>query len=177
MSAARLPAEQAAWARVAAELVNTAPRETDPPEKLLGVSDLERLLSLCPEPAPAASDLSAVRSVRGQLLVAFHAAGEGEGEFAAAVNPLLGTPWALARGPGGWALAPASSDDVASWLGARAARGLAELVLAYGLDRVHLCSAGDCLRAVADTSRNGNRRYCSRTCANRVNSRRFRAAR
>ena len=54
--------------------------------------------------------------------------------------------------------------------------GLAELAIAYGAERLHVCRAGDCLKAVADVSRNGTRRYCSRTCANRVNARRHRAA-
>ena len=69
------------------------------------------------------------------------------------------------------------TDDPAAWFGARAARGVTELALAYGVDRLHVCSAGDCLRAVVDVSRNGGRRYCSRTCATRTNVRRHRAAR
>ena len=59
----------------------------------------------------------------------------------------------------------------------RAARGLAELAIAYGVERIHVCHADDCLRAVVDVSRNGTRRYCSRTCANRTNARRHRGVR
>ena len=47
-------------------------------------------------------------------------------------------------------------------------------MIAYGIERLHMCSADDCLCAVVDVSRNGTRRYCSRTCANRTNSRRHR---
>src|SRR4051794_19202307 len=47
--ALRLSPVLAAWAQVAAELVNTRPRETDPPEKLVALADLERLLARCPE--------------------------------------------------------------------------------------------------------------------------------
>ena len=71
-------------------------------------------------------------------------------------------------------LGPVTEPRPAGWFGARAARGLAELVIAYGIERLHMCSADDCLRAVVDVSRNGTRRYCSRTCANRTNSRRHR---
>jgi predicted RNA-binding Zn ribbon-like protein len=174
----RLSTESAGWATTAAALVNSAPRETDPPEKLESLADLGGLLEAAPEPSPpaTAADLDAVRAVRSRLLAAFTA--HDEVQLAAALNPLLATPWEMAPGPrpGEWALGPARGGDLAEWLGARAARALAELALAYGIERLHLCMAGDCLRAVADVSRNGARRYCSRTCANRMNTRRFRSA-
>ena len=99
--------------------------------------------------------------------------------FAAAINPLLALDpdaWQLGRaGRGEWALGPrARNADVAAWFGARAAPGLAALAIAYGIERLHICAADDCRRAVVDVSRNGTRRYCSRTCANRTNVRRHR---
>ena len=175
MSALRLPADLAAWAELAAALVNTAPRETDPPEKLTGRAELERLLTGAPEPPPAAraADVQAVRDLRPALRAAFEAGNLGG--IAAALNPLLAagaTGWRMAPGAGGaWALGPQAPAGLAPWLGARAGRGLAELALAYGPERLHMCRADDCLRAVVDVSRNGTRRYCSRTCANRTNSR------
>jgi hypothetical protein len=176
VSALRLSPELAAWAEFAAALVNSAPRATDPREKLTGVEDLEALLAASPEPPPVAgeADVDGVRDLRGPLRDAFEA--KTVESFARAVNPLLAR-WQLAPAADGWALGPAAEADLASWLGARAARGLAELVLAYGIERLHLCRADDCLRAVVDVSRNGTRRYCSRTCANRTNVRRHRAAR
>ena len=179
MSALRLAPVHAAWAELAAMLVNTRSRETDPVEKLAGLQDLERLLTASPEPAPAVAerDLPAMRELRPLLLAAFEA--ETVDGFAAAVNPLLarspgGWEMAAAAAGGDWALGPVAPQRVADWFGARAARGLAELVIAYGIERLHLCAAGDCLRAVVDVSRNGTRRYCSRTCANRTNMRRYR---
>jgi hypothetical protein len=178
--ALRLSPVLAAWAQVAAELVNTRPRDTDPPEKLVALADLELLLARCPEPAPMATadDLEPVRALRPALLRAFEATASEA--FAAAVNPLLArtpTGWHMAPdGGGGWALAPAGDARVAEWLGARTARGLAELVIAYGVDRLHVCAADDCLCATVDVSRNGTRRFCSRTCANRTNVRRHRSA-
>jgi predicted RNA-binding Zn ribbon-like protein len=181
VSALRLSPELAAWAELAAALVNTGPRLTDPPEKLAGVEDVDRLLAACPEPAPATTQRSVtqLRRLRPALLRAFEA--ETLDAFAEAVNPLLertATGWQMAPAAGGgWTLGPAGRQDLAGWFGARATRGLAELAIAYGIERLHLCRADDCLRAVVDVSRNGTRRYCSRTCANRTNVRRHRQTR
>jgi predicted RNA-binding Zn ribbon-like protein len=176
MSALRLSPEHSAWAELAATLVNTRPRPTDPPEKLVGIAELQQLLAACPEPAPAAGerDLEPMRSLRPALVEAFEAATPAA--FADAVNPLLArSPWQLTAGADDdWTLGPTGEPRVADWFGPRAARGLAELVIAYGIERLHMCSADDCLCAVVDVSRNGTRRYCSRTCANRTNSRRHR---
>ena len=180
MTALRFPPVLAAWAQVAAELVNTRPRDTDPPEKLVGLDDLESLLADCPEPAPPVTeaDLAPVRALRPVLLRAFEASTPEA--FSEAVNPLLArarTGWQMAPGADGeWALGPVSDEQVAGWLGARAARGLAELVIAYGVERLHVCAADDCMCAAVDVSRNGTRRFCSRTCANRTNVRRHRSA-
>jgi predicted RNA-binding Zn ribbon-like protein len=179
VSALRLSPEHAAWAELAATLVNTRPRDTDPAEKLVGVAELSALLGACPEPAPVASevDLDAVRELRPALVEAFEATTPAA--FAEAVNPLLAlAPWQLTTGrDDDLTLGPVPKRRPADWFGARAARGLAELVIAYGIERLHMCAADDCLRAVVDVSRNGTRRYCSRTCANRTNSRRHRSLR
>jgi len=178
VSGLRLSGVFAAWAEQAAALVNTGPRATDPPEKLVGRAELEQLLRGGPEPSPAAGegDIAAMRALRGPLRAAFEATTPEE--FAAAVNPLLAPPgagWQIAPdADGGWALTAVGHRSLADWFGERAARGLAEVVLTYGIERLHVCAADDCLRAVVDVSRNGTRRYCSRTCANRVNARRHR---
>jgi predicted RNA-binding Zn ribbon-like protein len=176
MSALRFSGALAAWGQLAADLVNTRPRATDPPEKLGTVEDLQRLLADCPEPAPSCGedDVPAMRALREPLVAAFEA--PSFDALADALNPLLAGGWQLVPAADGWTLAPADTQSVARWFGARAAHALAELALAYGVDRLHVCAADDCLRAVVDVSRNGTRRYCSRTCANRVNARRHRAA-
>jgi predicted RNA-binding Zn ribbon-like protein len=177
VSALRLSPVLVGWAELAAALVNTRPRETDPPEKLVGVDDLRRLLADAPEPAPPAGprDLEAVRALREPLFAAFDA--PSLDALAGALNPLLaGAPTELRAVDGQWALVPAGGTEPASWLGAGAARGLAEVAVAYGIDRLHVCRADDCLCVAVDGSRNGTRLYCSRTCANRVNARRHRHA-
>lgn len=55
--------------------------------------------------------------------------------------------------------------------------GLATLVNVHGSDRLGVCAADGCRRVFADTSRNGKRRYCSETCANRSNVAAHRARR
>jgi predicted RNA-binding Zn ribbon-like protein len=180
VTALRLSPVRAAWAELAAELVNTRPRATDPPEKLVGAAELDALLARAPEPAPPAgeADLPAMRQLRDALARAFEATTlDG---LADALNPVLERSaggWRLARGTAGaWELEPVAAQPVADWFGARAARGLAELAMTYGVERLHMCAADDCLCAVVDVSRNGRRRYCSRTCATRTNVRRHRAA-
>ncbi len=179
MSALRLSPEHAAWAGLAATLVNTRPRSTDPAEKLVGLDELTGLLAACPEPAPAVADrdVGPMRELRPRMMEAFEATTLED--FTEAVNPLLARSpggWQMAAGARGeWALGPVASARTAEWFGARAARGLAELAIAYGIERLHMCAADDCLCAVVDVSRNGARRYCSRTCANRTNMRRHRA--
>jgi predicted RNA-binding Zn ribbon-like protein len=81
----------------------------------------------------------------------------------------------MAPEAGRWTLGPVAGTGLAAWVGAHAARGLAEVAIDGGAERLHHCAADDCLRVLADVSRNGARRYCSRTCATRMNVRRHRA--
>jgi hypothetical protein len=110
----------AAWAQVAAEFVNTPPRDTDRREKLVAVDDLERLVALCPAPSPRAAegDLGPVRALRAPLLRAFEASTLDA--FAAAVNPLL------APAGTGWQMAP-DATLVVTGIGLIAATGLGML--------------------------------------------------
>ncbi len=55
---------------------------------------------------------------------------------------------------------------VAGW-GAGCAAGLALAISDGEADRLGVCIASPCDRVFVDTSRNGNRRFCSTRCANR----------
>jgi predicted RNA-binding Zn ribbon-like protein len=165
-------------ATLAAALVNTRPRPADPPEKLPDGAAAAALLAaygISAPPDEAAAALPALIQLREELLAAF--AAPDMPALAAALNPYLArAPAARLVEDGGWALrAPEAELPLAERVALVAARGLAELVATAGPDRLGVCAADDCQAVYADTSARGARRYCSRTCANRVNVRRHRA--
>jgi predicted RNA-binding Zn ribbon-like protein len=167
-------------ATLAAALVNTRPRPANPVEGLPDGAAAARLLTahgVAAAPEDAAAALPALLRLRGELLAAFEAADMPA--LAAVLNPYLARAPAarLVGEDGDWALrAPADELPLAERVALRAARGLAALAAAAGLDRLGFCAADDCQAVYADTSPRGARRYCTRTCANRVNVRRHRAA-
>ena len=75
MPALRLSPALAAWAQLAADLVNTAPRATHPEEELRSAADVAALLARCPEPAPAAAArrVEPMRALRPALREAIEA--------------------------------------------------------------------------------------------------------
>ncbi len=164
---------------LAVDVVNTRPRPTAA-DTLTLPEELARLLARHGEREPAVdgADVVAVRALRGRLLDAFLATDEAS--LAEVLNPLLaagasapqmsdheGTGWHLHLAPAaaGWA----------EWLGGRCAVALALLACEYGVERLGACDAAGCGAVYADVSRGGSRRYCSRTCATRVNVARHRS--
>jgi hypothetical protein len=173
---------------LAADLVNTRPRPSDPREKLTGPDAAAALLApygLAPAPIPA------LVSLRSELLHAFQA--DDMEALAAALNPLLARGATLrllpaatrppldtvagsgTSSPAAWSLRPptealAPADAIA----VAAAAELATIAAERGLDRLGFCSAEDCQAVFADTSPRGDRHYCSRRCSTRMNVRRFR---
>lgn len=59
--------------------------------------------------------------------------------------------------------------DTAERMKASLAAGLAIALCGVGGHRLGCCTRSGCETVYVDTSRNGRRRFCSRTCANRVN--------
>jgi predicted RNA-binding Zn ribbon-like protein len=124
-----------------------------------------------------ASALPGLLRLRGELLAAFVA--PDMPALAAALNPRLARTPAerLVPDGSGWTLRPPEDQlSLADRVAAVAVRGLAEVALAGGPGRLGVCAADDCQAVYADTSARGARRYCTRTCANRVNVRRHRAS-
>jgi predicted RNA-binding Zn ribbon-like protein len=80
------------------------------------------------------------------------------------------------RRDGRWMLAPGqpARASLERRLAALAASELAALVTDVGPERIHQCEAAPCIEVFVDRSRSGRRVYCSRRCANRVNSSRHR---
>jgi predicted RNA-binding Zn ribbon-like protein len=166
-------------ATLAAALVNTRPRPASPVEGLPDGAAAAVLLAehgLSAPPREAAAALPALLRLRDALLAAF--AAPDMPALAAALNPCLARAPAarLVGDGGGWALrAPDDELPLAERVALVSARGLAELAATAGPDRLGFCAADDCQAVYADTSPRGARRYCSRTCATRVNVRRHRA--
>lgn len=52
---------------------------------------------------------------------------------------------------------------------------LVDVVRQGELGRLRVCGADDCHDVLVDLSRNSSKRYCSTTCANRVNMAAFRS--
>jgi predicted RNA-binding Zn ribbon-like protein len=68
-----------------------------------------------------------------------------------------------------------ASESIASGWAAGCAAGLATVVGGPFYDRLGVCTAPRCDRVYVDVSRNGQRRFCSATCQNRVKAAAFRA--
>jgi predicted RNA-binding Zn ribbon-like protein len=166
-------------ATLAAALVNTRPRPADPTERLPDGAAAAALLAdhgIPTSVAEAQAALPALLELRGELLAAFEA--PDMPTLAAVLNPyLIRAPTARLVDDGGWALRALDDElSLAERVALRAAQGLAELAATAGPDRLGFCAADDCQAVYADTSPRGSRRYCTRTCANRTNVRRHRAA-
>jgi predicted RNA-binding Zn ribbon-like protein len=58
-----------------------------------------------------------------------------------------------------------------------AAMAFADLIRFDELGRLRHCAAGDCDDVLVDLSKNRSRRFCSLTCANRVNVAAYRSRR
>jgi predicted RNA-binding Zn ribbon-like protein len=105
----------------------------------------------------------------------------GPAEAAGLINGVLAEHRAaceLALTAGRWRLHlhPADSSGAARDA-VKAASGLAVLIDGDGWTTLRVCAASRCDDIFRDQSRNSTRRYCSRTCANRMNAEHARARR
>jgi predicted RNA-binding Zn ribbon-like protein len=176
--------DHAAGARVATDLVNTAPEVmvstgdliADPPAlaRFLAAHDV-------PAPVPTRRDVDEVHALRAALrrliddpLPDRIAAGAGELAARNGVGPVL-------LGDGGqwrWCVRSRPGAGVADQLALLTAIGLLGVLRTLGPDRFRHCAAPDCSGGFVDTSRAGRRRYCDPdVCGNRVNVANHRARR
>ncbi|MEV6281592.1 CGNR zinc finger domain-containing protein [Kribbella sp. NPDC051770] len=133
-----------------------------------------------PRPSVEAADARRMATLAGRMRTVFEAAHSGELDKAAGeINALLLDTNArpqLDRREKGWSLHFHGPDDglVNGW----AAGCAAGLALAVGSDlagRLGVCDAPQCDRVFVDTSRNGQRRFCSPQCQSRVKAAAHRA--
>jgi len=169
--------------RVALDLTATLAgrKRAAPSELLVEPRDLARWLvaaGLGPvEPAPTASDLAHARELREAIYRLVTCRVER--------RPLAPGDRAIANR---WAATPApvpqlAADGQRAWFGAEpaallaaVARDAVELVGSDLADRLRACSGDGCAIVFVDTSRAGQRRWCSMLgCGNRAKVREFRA--
>lgn len=163
----------------AAALVNTDGRDGD---RLSSMEDLDRFIarwrwsgSRRRDPA----ELTAVRALRPVLRRFWDLDIEA---LAGEVNSLLRNAHALPQlvrhDDFDWHLHAATPDaPLADRMAVDAAMALVDVVRRGELGRLRTCAAEDCDDVLVDLSRNSSRRYCSTTCANRVNMAAFRSRR
>ena len=174
--------------RISSAIVNVAtPGERQgrpyavPPADQLGAELHDVLLRADRTAPPPGDQLPIFVELAAGLRPVFEAADRGDVDAAAAhANRLLvryrPTPHLEKHGDEPWHLhfhGPSDADPL-EWGGAFAT-GLAAVVGSEYVERLGVCAAPACDRVFVDVSRNGNRRFCSEACQNRVKAAAHRA--
>ncbi len=125
------------------------------------------------------AELDEVRALRPSLRSLWEADLDSVAEL---VNTMLGEGQALPQlvRHDGWDYhlhATPQEAPLATRMAVEAAMAVVDVVRQQELDRLRVCEAGRCRDVLVDLSRNRSRRYCSTTCANRMNVAAFRARR
>jgi predicted RNA-binding Zn ribbon-like protein len=126
-----------------------------------------------------AAELHAVRRLRPRLRRFWELDEDGVVEL---VNRMLRDARALPQlvAHDGWGYhlhATPSQAPLADRMAVEAAMAFVDVVRQQELDRLSTCGADDCHDVLVDMTKNRSRRYCSTSCANRVNVAAFRARR
>jgi predicted RNA-binding Zn ribbon-like protein len=163
----------------AAALVNTARGGT---EELSDAAALNRFVAEWGWTGSRTRDqaeLDAVRALRLRLARMWDMT---VGEAAGVVNTLLKDANALPQlvKHDGWDYhihATPPDAPLADRMAVEAAMAFADVIRSGELDRLRACAAADCDDVLVDLSKNRSRRFCSTTCANRVNVAAYRTRR
>jgi predicted RNA-binding Zn ribbon-like protein len=163
----------------AAALVNTWQRGSD---ELPDVAALDGFVEQWGWTGSRRSDveeLEAVRALRPRLRDLWEL---GETGVVDRVNRMLreagALPQLVTHGDWGYHLhATTPQVPLADRMAVEAAMAFVDVVRQQELDRLSVCCADDCDDVLVDLSKNRSRRYCSTSCANRVNVAAFRARR
>jgi predicted RNA-binding Zn ribbon-like protein len=126
-----------------------------------------------------AAELDAVRQLRPRLRRCWELDEDGVVEL---VNRMLrearALPQLVAHDDWGYHLhATPSQAPLVDRMAVEAAMAFVDVVRQQELDRLSTCGADDCHDVLVDLTKNRSRRYCSTSCANRVNVAAFRARR
>lgn len=138
------------------------------------IREVLRLYGLREQPV----DVAAFRSLAGRIRAVFEATSDadrvdGLNDLIASYEPSPFIAEHDGQGPH-FHYVPDDGADVRR-VGASLTMALAHVIVDYGADRLGRCAAPGCRHVFVDRTRNGNQRYCSRTCATRVHVAQHRA--
>ena len=163
----------------AAALVNTQQRDHDELADLASLDAFVQQWGWTGSRRCDQAELEAVRALRPRLRRLWELDEDGVVEL---VNQMLGEAHALpqlvAHDEWGYHLhATPSQAPLADRMAVEAAMAFVDVVRQQELERLSTCGADDCDDVLVDLTKNRSRRYCSTSCANRVNVAAFRARR
>jgi predicted RNA-binding Zn ribbon-like protein len=163
----------------AAALVNTRQRDRDELADLPSLDAFVQQWGWTGSRRGDAAELDAVRRLRPRLRRIWELDEDGVVEL---VNAMLreaqALPQLVAHDDWGYHLhATPTQAPLADRMAVEAAMALVDVVRLQELDRLSTCGADDCDDVLVDLTKNRSRRYCSTSCANRVNVAAFRARR
>ena len=163
----------------AAALVNTRQRDADELDDVAALDAFVQQWGWTGSHRRDAAELQAVRDLRPRLRRLWELDEDGVVEL---VNEMLrdagALPQLVAHGEWGYHLhATPSQAPLADRMAVEAAMAVVDVVRLAELDRLSTCGADDCDDVLVDLTKNRSRRYCSTSCANRVNVAAFRARR
>jgi len=161
----------------AAALVNTQQRGRDDLADLAALDAFVQEWGWTGSRRRDAAELRAVRALRPRLRQLWELDEEGVVER---VNRMLrdggALPQLVTHGSWGYHLhATPPQAPLADRMAVEAAMAFVDVVRQHELGRLSRCGADDCDDVLVDLSKNRSRRYCSASCANRVNVAAFRA--
>ena len=165
--------------RAAVALINTAQPDGDLLSDVPALDEFLRAQGWTGSRRGDDAELQAVRDLRPRLRALWDL---DEDDLATAVNRLLSEiqalPQLVAHDGWGYHLHATSSDaPLQDRMAVEAAMALVDVIRQQELDRLRICEADTCSDVLVDLSKNRSRRYCSTTCANRMNVAAFRARR
>ncbi len=163
----------------ASALVNTRQRDRDELAELAALDAFVQEHGWIGSRHNDVEELEAVRALRPRLRELWELDEEG---VVARVNRMLREAGALPQlvAHDGWGYhlhAWTAQVPLADRMAVEAAMAFVDVVRQQELDRLSVCGADDCDDVLVDLSKNRSRRYCSTSCANRVNVAAFRARR
>jgi predicted RNA-binding Zn ribbon-like protein len=163
----------------AAALVNTGQRGGDELPDEAALDGFVRQWGWTGSRRSDTEELESVQALRPRLRELWEL---GEAGVVDRVNRMLreagALPQLVTHGEGGYHLhATTPQAPLADRMAVEAAMALVDVVRQHELDRLSMCAADHCDNVMVDLSKNSSRRYCSTSCANRVNVAAHRARR